>query len=235
MRYAFDLHIHSALSPCAEKDMTPNNIVNMAAMKGLDIIALTDHNSGANLDAARRCAEKAGLLFIPGMEVETAEEVHLVCLLPDIANALELNRHVSGALPAIENREDIFGSQLIMDENDIVTGEEKQMLITATRLTVDEIYLLVRSLGGIVIPAHVDRPSYSIISNLGIIPENLQIRNLEITRNCDKYSFKAARPELDRFCLIKSSDAHSLGDILERESFLELEALTVQNVIDTLK
>ena len=235
MKYAFDLHIHSALSPCADKDMTPNNIVNMAVMKGLDIIALTDHNSGANLEAVRRCAEKGGLLFIPGMEVETAEEVHLVCLLPDIANALELNRHISGALPAVKNREDIFGRQLIIDENDIVTGEEKQMLITATHLTVDEMSLLVRSMGGVVIPAHVDRPSYSIISNLGIIPENLHITNLEISRNCNKYSFKAARPELDRYGLIKSSDAHSLGDILERESFLELEALTVQKVIDALK
>jgi PHP family Zn ribbon phosphoesterase len=235
MKYAFDLHIHSALSPCANEEMTPNNIVNMAVIKGLDIIALTDHNSGANLKAVSRCAEKGGLLFIPGMEVETAEEVHLVCLLPDIENALELNRHVSGALPAIENREDIFGRQLIMDENDMVTGVEKRMLITATRLTIDETYLLVGSLGGIVIPAHVDRPSNSILSNLGIIPENLHIRNLEISRNCDKYSFRAARPELDRYGLIKSSDAHSLGDILERESFLELTTNTVQALIDSLK
>jgi PHP family Zn ribbon phosphoesterase len=235
MRYAFDLHIHSALSPCADKEMTPNNIVNMAVIKGLDIIALTDHNSGANLEAVGRCAEKAGLLFVPGMEVETAEEVHLVCLLPDIANALELGRQVAGALPAVANREDIFGRQLIMDENDIVTGEEKQMLITATRLTADEAFQMVRRLGGVVIPAHVDRSSYGIISNLGIIPENLCVGTLEISQNCDKYLFRAARPELDRYGLIKSSDAHFLGDILERESFLELESFSVQALLEALK
>ncbi len=235
MNYAYDLHIHSALSPCADNEMTPNNIVNMAVLKGLDVIALTDHNSGANLEAVGRCAEKAGLLFIPGMEVETAEEVHLVCLLPDIANALELNGQISGALPAIANREDIFGRQLIMDENDIVTGEEKQMLITAACLTVDEVCRRVNRLGGVVIPAHVDRSSYSILSNLGMVPKNLPVGNLEISRSCDQYLFRTTRPELDHYNLIKSSDAHSLEDILERESFLDLRSLSVQALLEALK
>lgn len=234
MKYAVDLHIHSALSPCADKDMTPNNIVNMALVKGLDIIALTDHNSGANLEAVSKCAKNSGLLFIPGMEVETSEEVHLICLLPNMKRVAELHYHICNALPAMQNRDDIFGKQLIMDENDNITGEERRMLITATSLTVNMVFLLVKQLGGVVIPAHVDRPSFSMISNLGMIPEELDIKYLEISRNCDKYAFRALKPELDGFSLIKSSDAHYLGDILERDSLLELEELSVKGVIDAL-
>lgn len=234
MKYAVDLHIHSALSPCADKDMTPNNIVSMAVIKGLDIIALTDHNSGANLEAVYKCAKKSGLLFIPGMEVETSEEVHLICLFPDVWSALEMHCLVYNALPAMKNRDDIFGKQLIMDENDYITGEEERMLITATNLTVNKVFLLVKQLGGAVIPAHVDRPSFSMISNLGIIPEDRGIKYLEISRNCDKYAFRASKPELDGFRLIKSSDAHYLGDMLERESLLELKELSAQAVIEAI-
>lgn len=234
MKYAVDLHIHSALSPCADKDMTPNNIVNMALIKGLDAIAVTDHNTGANLRALYECAKKAGLVFIPGMEVESSEEVHLVCLLPDLDRAAELHRIVQLALPDIKNRADIFGRQLIMDENDHITGEEPKMLLTATNLSVDDIFAIVRKLNGAVIPAHVDRQSYSMITNLGLIPEELGIKYIEISKNCDRYEFRSTRPELDRYRLIKSSDAHYLGDILERCSMLELEDLRVTSIISNI-
>jgi len=234
MKYAVDLHIHSALSPCADKDMTPNNIVNMAIIKGLDAIALTDHNSGGNLSAVSACARKHGLVFIPGIELESAEEIHLVCLLPDLESALELHRIAYQALPPIPNRTDIFGRQYYMDENDEITGEEERLLVNATSLTIDEILQLVRDLNGAVIPAHVDRPSNSIISNLGWIPDEFKLKYLEISRNCQHYDYKAAHPELDHYRLIKSSDAHYLGDILERESWIEIpesEGLSPQAVI----
>jgi len=222
MKYAVDLHIHSALSPCADNDMTPNNIVNMAILKGLDAIAVTDHNTAGNLEAVSNCACKNGLVFIPGMEVESCEEVHLVCLLPDLDSAWMLQEEVRKALPPIANRTDIFGRQYFMDENDIITGEEDRLLVNATSLTSDDIVLLVRNLGGAVIPAHVDRPANSMLSNLGLIPQELDIKYLELSGRCDKYAFRAAHPELDRYQLIKSSDAHNLGDILERESMLEI-------------
>lgn len=235
MKLAVDLHIHSALSPCADNEMTPNNIVNMAGIKGLDIIALTDHNSGANLEAADKCAKKAGLLFIPGMEVETSEEVHLVCLLPDLECAAGLHRYVYNSLPGIKNREDIFGKQLIMDENDNITGEEGRMLLTAAFLNVSEVFLFVNRLGGVVLPAHVDRTSNSMIYNLGMIPEDLGIRYLEISRDCDETAFRALKPELGNYGLIRSSDAHYLGDILEREMLLELDERSPKAVIEKLK
>ncbi len=226
MKYAVDLHIHSALSPCADNDMTPNNIVNMAILKGLDAIALTDHNSTGNLEAVSICARNNGLVFVPGMELESSEEVHLICLLPDLKSAFELNQKTYQTLPAIKNRTDIFGHQFYMDENDQITGEEDRLLINATTLTTDEIFSIVRGLGGAVIPAHVDRTSNSMITNLGWIPEELGVKYLEISKKCDRLNYRATHPQLDCYKLIKSSDSHNLGDILERESLVEIPKST---------
>ncbi|HEY8350258.1 MAG TPA: PHP domain-containing protein [Clostridia bacterium] len=234
MKYAVDLHIHSALSPCADKDMTPNNIVNMAVLKGLDAIAVTDHNSAANLQAISICAQKCGLVFIPGMEVETSEEIHIVCLMPDLERMSRFSNTVRQAMPGIENRPDIFGRQLIMDENDNIVGEEPMILLTAAQITADDVVRLARELDGIAIPAHADRSSYSIISNLGFVPEEFGIRYLEISRDCDESMFRSMHPELDSYQLVRSSDAHYLGDILERESMLELDELSPQAVIHRL-
>ncbi|NLH96974.1 MAG: PHP domain-containing protein [Clostridiaceae bacterium] len=234
MKYAVDLHIHSALSPCADKDMTPNNIVNMAILKGLDAIAVTDHNSAANLQAISACAQKKGIVFIPGMELETTEEIHIVCLMPDLESMSSFHDAVRQSMPRLENRPDIFGRQLIMDENDNIVGEEPMMLLTASRLTVDDVVGLARKLNGVAIPAHVDRSSYSIISNLGFIPEELGISYLEISRDCDAARFRSMHPELEHYRLLKSSDAHYLGDILERESMLELDELSPEAVIREL-
>lgn len=235
MKYAVDLHIHSALSPCSDKDMTPNNIVNMALLKNLDIIALTDHNTASNTAAFCRCAEGRDILAVPGMEIESSEEVHLICLFPDVHTALLLQDKVYGALPQIHNREDIFGAQYIMDEEDNITENLERMLITATNLTMQEIFDLVTGVGGAVIPAHVDRSSYSVISNLGFIPEDLMTGYVEISQECDARELVKNNKQLEKYKLIRSSDAHSLGQILERKSFLELEELSVECLLETLR
>lgn len=228
MKFAVDLHIHSALSPCSDKDMTPNNIVNMAVLKGLDFIAVTDHNSAENLKAVCKCAESKGLIVVPGMEIETSEEIHLVCLFPDIGQALRVQESIYASLPSVENREDIFGSQLVMNEYDIVTRSIKQLLLTASRLNTGEIFTLVANAGGITIPAHIDRQAYSMLSNLGSIPENSGIIYMELSKSCSEADFRAAHPELVKYRLLKSSDAHTLGDMLEREMFFELEERSVE-------
>lgn len=235
MNFAVDLHIHSALSPCSDNDMTPNNIVNMALLKGLDFIAVTDHNSAENLGAVLKCAEGAGLVAVPGMEIETSEEVHLVCLFPDVARALQVQGEIYGSLPPVANREDIFGSQLVMDEEDEVTGRVGQLLLTASAYSSDEIFRMVESAGGAVIPAHVDRQSYSMLSNLGSIPENMGIRWLEISKDCSEDDFRAEHPELSGYRFIKSSDAHHLGDILEREMFLDLPERSIDGLLGKLR
>lgn len=234
MDFALDLHIHSVLSPCSDRDMTPNNIVNMAVLKGLDFIAVTDHNSAENVKAVCKCAEDTGLIVVPGMEVETSEEIHLVCLFPDARRALQVQERIYASLPLLENREDIFGSQLVMDECDTVTESVKQLLLTASRLNTDEVFGLVGEAGGVAIPAHIDRQSYSILSNLGSIPEHLDIRYLELSKNHCGSDFRTEHPELAGYRLLRSSDAHTLGDILEREMFFELEERSIKCLLKKL-
>lgn len=234
MKFAVDLHIHSSLSPCSDNDMTPNNIVNMAVLKGLDIIAVTDHNTINNFEAVSECAKDKNLTVVPGMEIETREEVHLLCLFPDLEAALKVQNVVNNKLPKIKNREDIFGQQIVMDENDNIKGYEEHLLLTAVNLSVQDVYCAVRTVQGVVIPAHVDRQSYSILSNLGAVPEELDIKYLEVSKSCSLNDYISKNPQLAKYKFIRSSDAHTLGDILERENFIELEENSINVLLNEL-
>lgn len=217
MRVYYDLHIHSALSPCGDDDMTPNNIVNMALIKGLDVIAVTDHNSCGNLRAVMEVAGD-NLLVIPGMEVETAEEVHILCYFPTIEKAEEMWEILKKNSLGIKNKPDIFGHQLYMDKEDEVVGEEENLLVSATTLTIDQVFEITRELGGVPVPAHIDKSSYSVISNLGFISEDLGVTAVEITsRNREKME-----EEYKDFVILTDSDAHYLGDISEPVYYLDI-------------
>jgi len=235
MKYYVDMHIHSALSPCADNDMTPNNIINMALVKGLDIIAVTDHNSAENTQALAKCAENSGILAIPGMELETREEVHVLCLFPDLEKVMKMQELVYKAMPSMENREDIFGEQIILDEKDNVKGKLKRMLLVAVDMSIEEVFFTVNNLNGVIVPAHIDRDSYSIMSNLGMIPDEININYLEISKECNLKYYLGLNPKLGRFNFIKSSDAHHLGDILEKEIFIELAEKSTECLISNLK
>lgn len=228
IRAAVDLHIHTALSPCADDDMTPNNIVNMASLKGLDIIAVADHNSCENLKAVSGCTSLKGITIVPAMEVQSREEVHLLCYFPNIDSACRVQDAVYGSLPPLENREDIFGKQLIFDEHDNIKAFSKRMLIAATGLGIEEIFAEVKNVGGVVVPAHIDRKSFSILSNLGSIPEDLNIKYLELSRDCEKEGLLKDYPGLSGYGFIRSSDAHRLCDIFERQSFISLEEISLE-------
>ena len=220
----YDFHIHSALSPCGDNDMTPNNIVNMAAISGLDAVAVSDHNSVKNVKAAIKAGETAGITVIPGMEVETEEEVHILTLYPDISSAEEAAKVVYEALPDIKNRPEIFGEQLIMDELDRVVGIEEKMLISPTTLSVNRLFDVVKSVGGLFIPAHIDRHSYSILTNLGFMPEDLDIKTIELSkRTQDVNAYLESRPELKRYKVIQNSDAHYLENISQKDAFLNID------------
>jgi len=235
MRIAVDLHIHSALSPCGEDDMTPNNIVNMAVLKELDVIAITDHNSAENVESALQCARDKDIVVIPGMEIETREEIHVVCFFPDLETVLKMQHIVYEALPDLKNREDIFGKQLIMDSNDDIKGRVDRLLLTATSLSLEDVHKTAHDLGGIMIPAHVDRDSYSVLSNLGMIPEYLDLKYLEISRTCDLIKLTEEIPELKKYRFIRSSDAHTLGDIFERESLMEVDEKSINGLLRQLR
>ncbi|MFO7636234.1 MAG: PHP domain-containing protein [Clostridia bacterium] len=207
-----DTHIHSALSPCAEEEMTPNNIVRMAVLNGLHLIALTDHNSVMNCIPTATCAKKAGLKFIPGMELETSEEIHVICLFKDIESALEMQENVWKRLPSPSNRTDIFGRQLVFDESDCIVDEVERLLSAPADIGIYQAADMLTAIGGIMYPAHIQRNSYSILTNLGAIPEDLPVQYLEITDMGGYNQCKGLG-----YPIIYSSDAHRLEGILSRE------------------
>ena len=230
MKLYYDFHIHSALSPCGDNDMTPNNLINMSIIKGLDAVALTDHNACENVRAAAAVAGDK-IIFIPGMEVETSEEVHIVTLFPTADAAEEMQRILVDSSPFIPNRPEIFGNQYIMDENDEICGEIERMLVTASGLDIYTVVAAAKGLGGIAYPAHIDRESYSVSSNLGFIPPDLDISAVEITEK----SRAALEGEYsNRYNIITSSDAHYLWDISERNHYIEVSDASVRGILNAI-
>lgn len=224
---AADLHIHSCLSPCADMLMTPNNIVNMARLKGLEAIAVCDHNSARNLPACKKVADAAGLLLIPGIEAETREEVHVLCYLPTLEAACALGELIYAHLPARANLPDFFGEQAVMDENDDIVAYEERLLIQSTDLSIGALSALCRDLGGVPVPAHINRTSNSVLYNLGFIPEDVAFTSVEVCRTLPM----PPGMDLGRYHVLASSDAHDLSAILERESFLSLGEATVEAML----
>lgn len=241
MKYYYDLHIHSALSPCGDEDMTPNNIVNMALLNGLNIIALSDHNTCGNVRAASEVAQKAGIIFLPGMELETAEEIHVLCLFPDVDSAERFDREAaSPALPDVLNNERIFGRQQLFDAEDNEVATDKRYLINATTITVDKVGGLVNQYGGVAIPAHIDKQTKSLISVLGMVDETMDFNVYELSKNApDNYTDTQFSLKGRNYRYIHDSDAHYLADILESggKNFFELctDRPTAQDIIDYIR
>lgn len=193
--------------------MTPNNIAGMATLNGLNIIALTDHNSCKNCPAFFEACKRYGLIPIAGMELSTAEDVHLVCLFPELNMAMEFDKEIEKHLPSIENRPDIFGEQLILDGEDNQIGTEKKLLITATDLWASEAIELARSFGAHVRPAHIDRQSNGMIAILGDVPSEYSFNFVEFNDAENKDEYFAKYPSISQKGVIVSSDAHHLWDI----------------------
>ena len=233
MKIFYDLHIHSCLSPCGDNEMTPNNIVNMARLSGLTAIALTDHNTCGNCPATAAVAEAAGLTFLAGMELCTAEEAHVVCLFPTVQAALAFEQRVAPTLPPVNNRPDIFGEQILCDADDRPIGTHDILLTTASGISVDEVVALVRSFGGTAVPAHIDRPSYSVTAVLGDLPA-VGFAAVEITEKGDLPALKAQYAEVGNKPLLLNSDAHYLEDIREAGAWLELTENTPEAIVAAL-
>jgi len=238
----YDLHIHTALSPCANDDMTPNDIVGMALLNGLDMIAVTDHNSIANVEAVIKAANSAQvqmgkeLIVLPGIEVSTAEEVHVLCLFYDLESAFSFEEKLDQYYSTRANRTDIFGHQILYDENDNPAGEIERMLIAPTTITFDDLYDLTNDHGGAFIPAHIDRSSFSVISNLGFLPPHLNINTVEVSLVGVENGFDKENEELySNKKMIFSSDAHQLWDISEKRNFLLLPRRNAKAAIDFLR
>lgn len=222
-RYYYDFHIHSCLSPCAENDMTPNNIAGMAALAGLNLVALTDHNSCRNCPAFFAAAKKQGIIPIAGMELTTAEDIHVVCLFEHLEDALAFGEEVEQKRIRIKNRVDIFGEQLILDGEDKLVGTEEFLLSNATEITVEQAPTLVKKHGGICFPAHVDREANGIIATLGTFPETPAFSWAEFHDAARIEPYRQTYPRLVGVRAVVGSDAHYLWDIRDAEQYFELD------------
>lgn len=213
----YDVHIHSALSPCGDNDMTPNNIVNMAVLKGLNVIALTDHNSCKNCPAIVKAAENSPLTVLCGMEINTAEEIHAVCLFPTLQKALAFDAYVYERLPNIANNPVVFGEQRIYDAQDRIIGYESKLLINACNISIMELSGLMQQFGGICFPAHIEKSSYSITSSLGMVPPECGFTVFEVKDLSRLPQVLALLPDVSSL-ILHNSDAHYLWDISEAEN-----------------
>lgn len=230
-----DLHIHTCLSPCADMDMSPRRIIDKAVETGLDIIAVTDHNSGENIEVTARLAEARGITFLSGLEITSYEEVHILALFKDTVNALQMQDIVYRSLPAGENDERLYGHQLVVNEADEILGFNRRLLITATSMNASNIVNTIRSLGGLSIASHIDRETFSVISQLGFIPEDLSFDALEISTLMTKERAAGIFQGLNRFPWVSFSDAHRIEDIGKRSTIFRMRERSFEGIEQALK
>ena len=233
MNVYYDLHMHSCLSPCGADDMTPNNLVNMAALAGLQVIAVSDHNTTKNVPAAMAVGRQVGVLVVPAMELTTKEDIHVLCLLPDPETAEDFRKYVYERLPQRKNRPKAFGNQFVMDENDEIIEEETQILTFGSSIGVYETKKLLEDFHGLAVPAHIDRASYSLTGVMGNVDPDLGFQVYETTIGCDReklmerYHFRGG--------FLSNSDAHDLIAIQDAERTLDVESMSPRGVIEAVR
>lgn len=229
-----DLHVHTVLSGCAEVEMTPPLILRQAKRLGLSLIAITDHHSCHNAEAVMEASAGTGIHVLPGMELQSKEEVHLLCLFDTVRQCRELQEEVFQRLPALGNREDIFGAQFVVNAVGEWMRTEERFLAGAADIGLEEVVARVHAMGGMVIPAHVDRASFSLLSNLGRIPESLEVHALEVTPQFVPEIGFQKWPQLKAWCLIVNGDAHRLHEMQNRTLF-KIDAPVVHEIDLALK
>lgn len=215
--FRYDLHVHSCLSPCGDDDMTPNNIAGMAHLNGLDLVALTDHNACGNCPAFFQACEQYGIVAVAGMELTTAEDIHLVCLFETLEEAMAFDTLLKPYRMQIPNKVGIFGHQLVLDAEDRPIREEPHYLPIATTLGLEDAAELVRAHGGACHPAHIDREANGLLATLGMFPPTPVFSFAEL-RDADKAELCGGRQRL--IC----SDAHRLWELKEGGEPILLEA-----------
>ena len=213
-KFRADLHVHTVLSPCAEVEMIPPLIVQEALERNIDIIAITDHNASANVQAVQKAALGSPLKVLAGMEVQSREDVHLLCLFENFEILEIWQSAVDASLPDMQNNAEFFGDQFVVDESGEFIRSEPRMLLTSTDFSIDEIFERVNTLGGLVIPAHVNRSSYGLFPTLGLLSDQWPILALEISRHITPEEASITFPDLKGIPLIQSGDVHRLDEFL---------------------
>ena len=222
-RYRADLHVHTVLSPCGDLDMSPVNIVDTAAKRKIDILGITDHNSTRHGELIKKLAAKEGIFVLCGAEVTTKEEIHCLTFFEnnDILKGFQeyLEMHMSDVM----NKPDIFGYQVVVDEDERIIDEVDKLLISALDQGMEEVEKVVHHMGGIFIPAHIDRQSYSLLSQLGFVPPGLNADAFEISARTSRSKVLEQFPYLKDYSFIGSSDAHHPSQIGNRTTLFEMK------------
>jgi PHP family Zn ribbon phosphoesterase len=208
-----ELHIHTLLSPCADVEMVPPLIVQQAVDQGIGLIAITDHNATANIEAVQKAARGSGLVVLPGVELQTLEEVHVLCLFDELDQINALQKIIDGHLPDVENNIEYFGEQFVVDETGEFIRREQRLLLTSTNLSLHHIWDHTMELGGLMIPAHVNRKAFGLLQVLGFVPTDIPIEILEVSQQSATDQAALQFPDLARYPLVKNGDAHFLEDI----------------------
>ncbi len=209
-----ELHVHTVLSPCADVEMIPPLIVESALEKGIGLIAITDHNGTANAGAVQEAAAGTGLTVLAGMELQTVEEIHVLCLFDGLEQAQAFQGVVDRGMPGLENEIELFGEQFVVDATGDFLRREERMLLTSCSLTLREAWDAVQGLGGMLIPAHVNRKAFGLLPVLGLLPEDTPLEVLEISTQIQPAQAYARYPQIGGLPLVQDGDAHFLEDML---------------------
>jgi PHP family Zn ribbon phosphoesterase len=206
--YRADLHIHSVLSPCGDLDMSPVRIIHEAKNKKLDIIAITDHNHTGHANLMMNLGLSEGIVVFPGVELNTREEIHCLAFFENIGKTEEFQQYLNAHYTEFDNQPNKFGHQLIVNEQEEILKEVNHLLITGLTAGINEIEKKVHQLDGVFIPAHIDRKSNSILTQLGFIPDDLFVDALELSYRPDSNSKLFDKPNIKSQTIIFNSDAH---------------------------
>jgi len=229
MTYKADLHIHTVLSPCGSLEMSPQRIVDEALTKGLSIIAITDHNSTRQCRAVMEVGQEKGLWVIGGAEVNTREEIHCLTLFENLEKLELFQDYLDKYLPNIPNNPDKFGHQVWVDKDENIEGIEERTLLSGIEQSIEEVEQKVHSLGGLFIPAHIDRQMYSLIANLGFIPPSLKCDAIEVSANVKPDFFEINKIK-NNYNIISNSDAHHPDQIGNRFTILKMKDTTFEDL-----
>lgn len=233
MIFRAELHVHTVLSPCADVEMIPPFIIQTAVEAGINLIAITDHNSTANIPAVMRAAEGSGVHVLPGMELQTQEEVHLLCLFDELDQALEMQSYVDQLLPDIANDPDHFGEQFVVDHTGEFIRRENRMLINSVQITLDNAVSKIHQLNGIAIPAHINRRAFGLIEMLGFIPPEIPFDAVEISSHVQPAAFLAAQRIPITLPVIQSGDVHRLEEFGGKMQF-EMHTPSTSEILQAL-
>jgi 3',5'-nucleoside bisphosphate phosphatase len=229
-----ELHIHTVLSPCAAVEMIPPLIIRTALEKGINLIAITDHNCTDNISAIIEAARDTGIAVLPGMELQTKEEIHSICLFDTLEQAMGFQELVSSSLPNLTNNAELFGEQFVVDASGDFLRREDRLLLASSSLSLTDAWNKVNDLGGMLIPAHVERTIFGLLPVLGFVPQDIPLEALEISKRMTSVQACQQYPQLNNYPLIQNGDAHQLEEMLGLTTF-QMEKPSIFEIRNSLR